>query len=120
MVFGICTTDCPEDKPRQYCLQVSDGPALKADGPLVLTPLGQSSDAPSCQVVDGPALEGGRSGPTFSDSSDSFQTGIIVVTSTANHLARGHGLSACAPKMCYLHITVRKVCRLINRRGVRV
>jgi hypothetical protein len=28
VVFGICTTDCPEDKPGQYCLQVSDRPAL--------------------------------------------------------------------------------------------
>jgi hypothetical protein len=75
VVFGICTTDCPEDKPRQYCLQVSDGPALKADGPLVLTPLGQSSDAPSCQVVDGPAKGAGLSGPYFSDSSGRFQMG---------------------------------------------
>jgi hypothetical protein len=28
VVFGICTTDCPEDKPGQYYLQVSDHPAL--------------------------------------------------------------------------------------------
>jgi hypothetical protein len=28
VVFGICTTDYPEDKSGQYCLQVSDRPAL--------------------------------------------------------------------------------------------
>ena len=28
VVFGICTTDCPEDKSGQYCVQVSDRPAL--------------------------------------------------------------------------------------------
>jgi hypothetical protein len=55
VVFGICTTDCPEDKPEQYCLQVSDRPALKADGPLVLTALGQRS---GCSKLPGR----GRSG----------------------------------------------------------
>jgi hypothetical protein len=43
VVFGICTMDCPKDKPGQYCLQVSNRLALKADRPLVLTALGQSS-----------------------------------------------------------------------------
>jgi hypothetical protein len=28
VVFGFCTTDCPEDKSGQYRLQVSDRPAL--------------------------------------------------------------------------------------------
>jgi hypothetical protein len=45
----------------------------------VLTPLGHSSGAPSCQVSDGPTKVGGLSGPRFSDSSDIFQTGKIVV-----------------------------------------
>jgi hypothetical protein len=49
----------------------------------VLTPVGQSSGAPSCQVADGPAKVGGLSGPYFSDSSDRFQTGKIVVMRTA-------------------------------------
>jgi hypothetical protein len=55
VVFGICTMDCSEDKPRQYCLQVSDRPASLADGPLVLTALGQSS---GCSKLPGH----GRSG----------------------------------------------------------
>jgi hypothetical protein len=45
----------------------------------VLTPLGQSSGAPSCQVLDGPAKVSGLSGPRFSDSSDRFQIGKLVV-----------------------------------------
>jgi hypothetical protein len=50
----------------------------------VLTPLGQSSGAPSCQVADGPTKVGRLSGPYFSDSSDIFQTGKIVVMCTAD------------------------------------
>jgi hypothetical protein len=73
----------------------------------VLTPLGQSSRAPSCQVVDGPAKVGGLSRPHFSDSSNRFQTGKIVVMCTADCLALGRGPSACAQNMCCLHITVR-------------
>jgi hypothetical protein len=59
----------------------------------VLTPLGQSSGAPGCQVADGPAKVGGLSGPYFSDSSDRFQTGKIVVMCTADHPALGRGPS---------------------------
>jgi hypothetical protein len=50
----------------------------------VLTPLGQSSGAPSCQVMDGPAKVGELSGPYFSDSSDRFQTEKIAVMCTAD------------------------------------
>jgi hypothetical protein len=53
----------------------------------VLTPLGQSSGAPSCQVVDGPTKVDGLSGPYFSDSSDRFQTGKIVVMCMADRPA---------------------------------
>jgi hypothetical protein len=58
-----------------------------ADSPRVLTLHGQSSGAPSCQVSDGPAKVGGLSGPRFSDSSDRFHTGKLVVTCTADHPA---------------------------------
>jgi hypothetical protein len=86
----------------------------------VLTPLGQSSGAPSCQVSDGPAKVGKLSGPRFSDSSDRFQTGKIVVMCTADRPTLGRGPSVCAQKMCYLHITVGFVRWAINRRGARV
>jgi hypothetical protein len=86
----------------------------------VLTPLGQSSGAPSCQVADGPAKVGGLSGPPFSDSSDRFQTGKIVVMCTADRPALGRGPSACAKKMCKLHITVGFEWCSINKRGARV
>jgi hypothetical protein len=86
----------------------------------VLTPLGQSSGAPSCQVSDGPAKVGGLSRPYFSDSSDRFQTGKIVVMCTADRPALGRGPSACAQKMCKLHITVGFERCAINRRGARV
>jgi hypothetical protein len=72
----------------------------RADSPRVLTLHGQSSGAPSCQVSDGPAKVGGLSGPRFSDSSNRFQTGKLVVTCTADCLASGHGPSACAQKVC--------------------
>jgi hypothetical protein len=72
----------------------------------VLTPLGQSSGAPSCQVADGPAKVGGLSGPYFSDSSDRFQTGKITVMCTVDRPALGHGSSACTQNMCLLPITV--------------
>jgi hypothetical protein len=86
----------------------------------VLTPLSQSSGAPSCQVADSPAKVGGRSEPHFSDSSDRFQTGKIAVMCTADRPALGRGPSACAQKMCNLHITVRFELCAINRRGARV
>jgi hypothetical protein len=86
----------------------------------VLTPLGQSSGAPSCQVADGPAKVGGLSGPHFSDSSYRFQTGKVVVMCTADRPALGRGPSACAEEMCKLHITVRFELCVINRRGARV
>jgi hypothetical protein len=72
----------------------------------VLTPLGQSSGAPSCQVADGPAKVGGLSGPYFSDSSDRFQTGKIVVMCTMDRPALGRGSSARAQNMCLFLITV--------------
>jgi hypothetical protein len=57
-----------------------------ADSPHVLAHRGQSSGAPCCQVSDGPAKVGGLSGLRFSDSSDIFQTGNLVVTCTADRL----------------------------------
>jgi hypothetical protein len=86
----------------------------------VLTPLGQSSGAPSCQVADGPAKVGGLFGPHFSDSSDRFQTGKLVVMCTADRPALGGGPSTCVQNMCCLHITVGFELCAINRRGARV
>jgi hypothetical protein len=86
----------------------------------VLTPFGQNSGAPSCQVADGPIKVGGLSGPHFSDSSDRFQTGKIAFMCTADRPALGRGPSACAQKMCKLHITVGFEWCAINRRGARV
>jgi hypothetical protein len=86
----------------------------------MLTPLGQSSGSPSCQVADSPAKVGRLSGPYFSDSSDRFQTGKIVVMCTADRPTLGRGPSACAQEMCKLHITVGFELCAINRRGARV
>jgi hypothetical protein len=86
----------------------------------VLTPLGQSSGAPSCQVMDGPTKVGGLSGPHFSDSSDRFQTGKLAIICTADRPTLGRGPSACAQNMCCLHITVGFEWGTINRRGARV
>jgi hypothetical protein len=86
----------------------------------VLTPLGQSSGAPSCQVADGPAKVGGLSEPYFSDSSDRFQTGKVAVMCTVDRPALGRGPSACAQNMCLLLITVGFEWGTINRRGARV
>jgi hypothetical protein len=86
----------------------------------VLTALGQSSSAPSCQVADGPAKVGGLSGPYFSDSSDIFQTGKIVVICMVDCPVLGRGPSACAQNLCLLLITVRFEWGTINRRGDRV
>jgi hypothetical protein len=86
----------------------------------VLTPLGQSSGASSCQVADGPAKVGRLSGPHFSDGSDIFQTGKIAIMCTADCPALGRGLSACAQDVCCLHITVGFEWCAINRRGTRV
>jgi hypothetical protein len=72
----------------------------------VLTPLGQSTGAPSCQVSDGPAKVGGLFGPRFSESSDRFQTGKLAVICTTDRPASGHGPSVCAQNVCCLHITV--------------
>jgi hypothetical protein len=63
---------------------------------------------------------GGLSGPYFSDSSDRFQTGKIVVMRTADHPALGRGPFACAQNMCLLLITVGFERGTINRRGARV
>jgi hypothetical protein len=86
----------------------------------VLTPLGQSSGAQSCQVADGLAKVGGLSGTHFSDSSNRFQTGKIVVMCMADRPALGRGPSACAQNVCCLHITVGFEWCAINRRGARV
>jgi hypothetical protein len=86
----------------------------------VLTPLGQSYGAPSCQVADGSAKVGGLFGPYFSKSSDIFQTGKITVMCTADRSALGRGPSACEQNMCLLLITVGFEWGTINRRGARV
>jgi hypothetical protein len=86
----------------------------------VLTPLGQSTGAPSCQVLDGPAKVGGLSEPRFSDSSDRFQTRKLAVICTADRPASGRGPSACAQNVCCLHIMFGFVRWTINRRGARV
>jgi hypothetical protein len=86
----------------------------------VLTPLGQSTGAPSCQVSDGSVKVGGLSGLRFSNSSDRFQTGKLAVICTADRPALGRGLSACAQNVCCLHITVGFERCAINRRGARV
>jgi hypothetical protein len=54
------------------------------------------------------------SGPSnldFSDSSDMFQMVDIAIIGTANRPAIGCGPSACAQKMCKLHITATYVLR---------
>jgi hypothetical protein len=66
----------------------------------MLTLHGKSSGAPSCQVSDGPAKVGGLSGPHYSDNSDRFQTGKLVVICTTDRPASGRGPSACAQKVC--------------------
>jgi hypothetical protein len=76
--------------------------------------------ASSCQVVDGPALKGGLSRATFSDSSDSFQTGIIAVICTADRSALGHGPSACAQNWCFFAHNGWNLMGAINRRVARV
>jgi hypothetical protein len=86
----------------------------------VLTVLGQSPGASSCQVADGPAMVGGLSAPTFSNNSDRFQTGIIAVMRTTDRPALGRGPSACAQNWCFLLITVGIWWGTINRRVARV
>jgi hypothetical protein len=86
----------------------------------VLTPLGQSTGAPSCQASDGPAKVGGLSGPRFSDSSDRFQMGKIAIICTADRPVSARGPSACAHNVCCLHITVGFVRWTMNRRGARL
>jgi hypothetical protein len=66
----------------------------------MLTLHGQSSGAPSCQVSNGPAKVGGLSRPRFSNNSDRFQMGKLVVICTADRPASGRGQSACAHKVC--------------------
>jgi hypothetical protein len=83
----------------------------------VLTPLGQNSGAPSCQVADGPAKVGGLSGPYFSDR---FQTRKVAVMCTTDRPALGHGPFACAQNLCLLLITVGFEWGAINIRGARV
>jgi hypothetical protein len=51
-------------------------------------------------------MVGGLSEPTFSDTSDIFQTEFIAVICTADRPALGRGPSAHAQNMCFLHITV--------------
>jgi hypothetical protein len=81
---------------------------------------GQCTGDLSCQVLDRPTRVGGSSGPAFSNSSDTFQMIKIVVTGKADRLAIGRGPSACAQKVCYLHIMTRKEWRAINRSGALV
>jgi hypothetical protein len=51
-------------------------------------------------------MVGGLSEPTFSDNSDSFQTGIIAVMRMVDRPALGRGPSACAQNWCFLLIMV--------------
>jgi hypothetical protein len=86
----------------------------------VLTPLGQSTGAPSCQVSDGSVKVGRLSGLRFSDSFDRFQTGKLAAICTEDRSASGRGPSVCAQNVCCLHITVGFERCAINRRGARV
>jgi hypothetical protein len=86
----------------------------------VLTPLGQSTGAPSCQVSDGPAKAGRLSGPCFFDSSDSFQTEELAVICTMDRPASGREPSVHAQNVCCLHIMVGFERCAINRRGAHV
>jgi hypothetical protein len=65
-------------------------------------------------------MVGGLSGPTFSDNSDRFQTGIIAVMRTTDRPALGRGPSACAQNWCFLLITVGIWWGAINRRVAHV
>jgi hypothetical protein len=65
-------------------------------------------------------MVGGLSGPNFSDNSDSFQTGNIVVMCKADRPALGRGPSACAQNRCFLLITVGIWWGTINRRVAHV
>jgi hypothetical protein len=65
-------------------------------------------------------MVGGLSGPTFSDNSDIFQTGIIAVMRTADRPVLGRGPSACAQNWCFLLITVGIWWGTINKRVARV
>jgi hypothetical protein len=65
-------------------------------------------------------MVGGLSGPNFSDNSDRFQTGFIVVMRTADRPALGRGPSACAQNRSFLLITVGIWWGTINRRVARV
>jgi hypothetical protein len=106
-----CTTDYPGFEPTDSL--VADCLILKGERSARVNQLGQCSSALSCQVSDRPDLP-------FSDSTDRFQTGKLVVTGTADCPAIGRGPSACVQKVCYLHITASKEWRAINRSGARV
>jgi hypothetical protein len=69
----------------------------------VLTLLGQSSGTPSCQVTDGLAKVGGWSRPHFSDSSDRFQTGKIVVMCGGPSGLRARTVHVCAECVLFAH-----------------
>jgi hypothetical protein len=56
-----------------------------------------------------------RPGLPFSDSSNMFQMGNIVDNGTTDRPVIGRGSSACAEKVCYLHIMASIECRAINR-----
>jgi hypothetical protein len=60
--------------------QVADHPTLEGERSARVKLLRQCSGVLSCQVSDHTAVGGGLSGPAFSDSSDRFQTGKLVVT----------------------------------------
>jgi hypothetical protein len=58
-----------------------------ADSPRVLSQCSQGSGAPCCQVSNDPAKVGKLSGPRFSDSSNIFQMGKLVITCTVDRPA---------------------------------
>jgi hypothetical protein len=74
----------------------------------------------SCQVSTIRPWEADRPDLPFLDNSDKFQTGNLVVTGTADRPSQGRGPSACAQKLCFLHITVGFERWAINRRGAHV
>jgi hypothetical protein len=86
----------------------------------VLTILGPKS---RCFLLSGhgqSGLDGGLSGPNFSDNSDRFQTGIIAVMCTTDRPALWRRPSACAQNWCFLLITVGIWWGAINRRVAHV
>jgi hypothetical protein len=86
----------------------------------MLKSFGQCSGASCCQVSDHPVVVCRPSAPTYSDSSDRFQMGKVVVTGTVDRSARGRGPSACAKNECYMHIMASMDWRAIKIEAVLV